>query len=82
MGKRFRPPPTAPPKPRLDCTLTEHLQQLKEQEKPGSSALAAWEKEHSRPDDAAGAVQSQAMMQAAEGPEAPKKAKKKETKKE
>eukprot|EP00971_Amphidinium_carterae_P075085 1484038-Amphidinium_carterae.1 len=25
--------------------------------------------EHSRPDDAAGAVQSQAMMQAAEGPE-------------
>mmetsp|Transcript_51711 Transcript_51711/g.123088 ORF Transcript_51711/g.123088 Transcript_51711/m.123088 type:complete len:170 (+) Transcript_51711:144-653(+) len=83
MGKRWRPPPTEPPKARMDCTLQEHLAKIKDQEKAGSASLAAWEKEHSVPDDPAemrGPVQTASMMNEPAGPQAPKGGKKEKAK--
>merc|ERR1711972_1223314 len=76
MPKRWTPPPAAPSKPRMDCTLQEHLANLKEQEKPKNAALADWEKRNSGDGDAEGPVLSAAQRAAPAGPTASKKKKK------
>mmetsp|Transcript_36642 Transcript_36642/g.94866 ORF Transcript_36642/g.94866 Transcript_36642/m.94866 type:complete len:170 (+) Transcript_36642:154-663(+) len=83
MGKRFRPPPTAPPKERMNCTLTEHLANIKEQQetKGSNSKMAEWEKLNSRgDDDLEGPILSIAQKAVHAGP-MPEKGKKKKDKK-
>mmetsp|Transcript_16321 Transcript_16321/g.47278 ORF Transcript_16321/g.47278 Transcript_16321/m.47278 type:complete len:164 (+) Transcript_16321:150-641(+) len=81
MPKRWRPPPTAPPKPRLDCTLQEHLANIKDQEKPKNAALAQWEQANADGSDQEGPVLSAAQKAAPAGPALPKEKKKKKDKK-
>mmetsp|Transcript_3089 Transcript_3089/g.7426 ORF Transcript_3089/g.7426 Transcript_3089/m.7426 type:complete len:166 (+) Transcript_3089:221-718(+) len=76
MPKRWTPPPAAPSKPRMDCTLQEHLANLKDNEKPKNAALAEWEKRNSGDGDAEGPVLSAAQRAAPAGPSMAKKKKK------
>merc|ERR1712108_112473 len=83
MPKRWTPPPAAPSKPRMDCTLQEHLQNIKEKEKPKNSALAQWEKANTDPDqDHDGPVMTAAQKAAPAGPAMVKDKKKKKKDKE
>ncbi|CAE8607013.1 unnamed protein product [Polarella glacialis] len=84
MGKRWRPPPTAAPKERMDKTASEFVAECKakDQEKSkGSKTLADWENIHDDP-DSTGAIKVANESGPAAGPAAPKKEKKKDKKKE
>mmetsp|Transcript_20215 Transcript_20215/g.30275 ORF Transcript_20215/g.30275 Transcript_20215/m.30275 type:complete len:167 (-) Transcript_20215:241-741(-) len=85
MGRRFRPPPPAPSKPRMECTLQEHLANVKEQQesKSASAKLAEWEKNNSQGEnDLDGPVLSEAQRTTPAGPAMPEKGKKKKKDKE
>mmetsp|Transcript_43124 Transcript_43124/g.69677 ORF Transcript_43124/g.69677 Transcript_43124/m.69677 type:complete len:191 (+) Transcript_43124:73-645(+) len=80
MGKRWRPPPTAAPKERMDKTASEFVAECKakDQEKSkGSKTLADWENIHDDP-DSTGAIKVANESGPAAGPAAPKKEKKKD----
>mmetsp|Transcript_33395 Transcript_33395/g.104614 ORF Transcript_33395/g.104614 Transcript_33395/m.104614 type:complete len:160 (+) Transcript_33395:70-549(+) len=56
--KRWRPPPSAPARPRLDCTCEEFMKNYKKsQDKTATSALAQWEESHGQDPESSKAEQ-------------------------
>merc|ERR1711957_258712 len=80
---RWRPPPTQAPKERMNCTIQEHIADIKSKDKSKdkSKTLADWEKQHDNEASAEGPLCSAAQSSSAAGPAAPKEKKAKKDKK-